>query len=148
VTDSVLRTYRTKLLFALRERDIPADRLATIIRAVETHVATTGEDPNTAFGPPETYAATFDPPAPRRTFDLAGISIPLLITGSALILVIDGIVAGGRFGIEPLYEVLVGLGFGVLAGIAWRKQVEPSPWWTATAITGIILCLGVLFGSL
>ena len=52
-----LQSYSTRLLLALRERDVPGPRIAEALAEVESHVAETGEEPETAFGPPREYAA-------------------------------------------------------------------------------------------
>jgi hypothetical protein len=51
-----LQSYRTRLLLALRERDVPGPRIAEALAEVESHVADTGEEPESAFGPPRQYA--------------------------------------------------------------------------------------------
>ena len=52
-----LQSYSTRLLLALRERDVPGPRIAEALAEVESHVAETGEEPEAAFGPPREYAA-------------------------------------------------------------------------------------------
>ena len=52
-----LQSYSTRLLLALRERDVPGPRIAETLAEVESHVAETGEEPEAAFGPPREYAA-------------------------------------------------------------------------------------------
>ncbi len=52
-----LQSYSTRLLLALRERDVPGPQIAEALAEVESHVAETGEEPETAFGPPREYAA-------------------------------------------------------------------------------------------
>ncbi|SDP16513.1 hypothetical protein SAMN04487905_102230 [Actinopolyspora xinjiangensis] len=49
--------YRDELTFALRMRDVPADRIGDVLAEVDTHVAETGEGPVEAFGTPGEYAA-------------------------------------------------------------------------------------------
>ncbi len=51
-----LTSYRTRLLLALRERDVPGPQIAEALAEVESHVAETGEEPESAFGPPRQYA--------------------------------------------------------------------------------------------
>lgn len=51
-----LQSYTTRLLLALRERNVPGPRVAEALAEVESHVAETGEQPETAFGPPREYA--------------------------------------------------------------------------------------------
>jgi hypothetical protein len=148
VNETDIRQYRTRLQFALRERQIPGDRIAEILAGLESRIARTGEHPATAFGSPDDYAATFDPAPLAKSFDLARLTIPFAIAISALILIIDGLAGDGRFGIEPLYVVLIGLGYGLLAALAWRKNTGPDPWWIATALTGLMLALGVIYGTL
>jgi hypothetical protein len=49
-------TYRSRLLLALRVRDVPGPRIAEALAEVDSHVAETGEDPTDAFGSPTEYA--------------------------------------------------------------------------------------------
>ncbi|MGJ7907666.1 HAAS signaling domain-containing protein [Actinopolyspora sp. H202] len=49
--------YRNELMFALRMREVPGDRVGDVLAEVETHVAETGQDPVEAFGTPGEYAA-------------------------------------------------------------------------------------------
>jgi hypothetical protein len=51
-----LETYRSRLLLALRLRDVPGPRIAEALAEVDSHVADTGEDPTEAFGSPADYA--------------------------------------------------------------------------------------------
>jgi len=51
-----LQSYSTRLLLALRERDVPGPRIAEALAEVESHVAETGEESEVAFGPPRQYA--------------------------------------------------------------------------------------------
>jgi hypothetical protein len=44
------------LLLALRLRDVPGARIGEVLAEVQSHVAETGEDPRSAFGPPREYA--------------------------------------------------------------------------------------------
>ncbi len=53
--------YTSDLLIALRLRDVPGERIGQIIAEVESHVAETGEDPQTAFGKPREYAKAVAP---------------------------------------------------------------------------------------
>ena len=51
-----LQSYSTRLLLALRERNVPGPQVAEALAEVESHVAETGEEPESAFGPPRQYA--------------------------------------------------------------------------------------------
>ncbi len=53
--------YTGDLLVALRLRDVPSERIGQIIAEVESHVADTGEDPQTAFGKAREYAKAVAP---------------------------------------------------------------------------------------
>ncbi|SFT82404.1 hypothetical protein SAMN04487904_109143 [Actinopolyspora lacussalsi subsp. righensis] len=48
--------YRNELMFALRMREVPGDRVGDVLAEVESHVAETGQDPVEAFGTPGEYA--------------------------------------------------------------------------------------------
>ena len=56
-TDDALTSYRNDLLLALRLGEVPGPRIAEALAEVDSHVAETREDPRTAFGPPQEYAA-------------------------------------------------------------------------------------------
>ncbi len=58
-------TYRRDLILALRTRNVAPDRIGEIVAEVQSHVADTGEDPLTAFGPPREYATRIAPPTGR-----------------------------------------------------------------------------------
>ncbi|SDR16300.1 HAAS signaling domain-containing protein [Actinopolyspora saharensis] len=79
--------YRNELMFALRVRDVPGDRIGDVLAEVETHVAESGEDPVEAFGTPGEYAARvaeeFGPAggSPRRAVLRPGV---LLVCALAL----------------------------------------------------------------
>ena len=51
-----LQDYTSRLLLALRQRDVPGPRIAEALAEVENHVAESGEDPEDAFGSPRAYA--------------------------------------------------------------------------------------------
>lgn len=51
-----LDTYRTRLVLALRLRDVPGVRIGEALAEVDSHVAETGEGPHDAFGDPVAYA--------------------------------------------------------------------------------------------
>lgn len=55
-TRTAEQTYREHLLYHLRMRDLPGDRIGEALAEVEAHTAETGEDPREAFGPPKAYA--------------------------------------------------------------------------------------------
>ena len=57
-----LQRYTRGLMFALRVRHVPSDRIGEVVAEVESHIAETGEDPRDAFGPPQRYAVAVTGP--------------------------------------------------------------------------------------
>ncbi|MFW3169757.1 HAAS signaling domain-containing protein [Geodermatophilus sp. CPCC 206100] len=115
-------SYRRELLFALRMRHVPPQRIGEIIAEVESHVADTGESPLEAFGPAKEYAAGFAGPRPRgaRT---AGVVLTLL--GAAC----GWLIATGVF------------------AMVHHESVAGLPAWVAVAV-GALLWVPALFTQL
>ena len=136
-----LQSYSTRLLLALRERDVPGPRIAEALAEVESHVAETGEEPEAAFGPPRQYAAAV---AAALSPDGGRLGEQRLVSwgrtvaaGAAGFLGADALIDGavgvstgedGAFGLPA--AVSVGLGvlvLGVLAAcfvIAFRRPTD------------------------
>lgn len=60
-TDKNTKAYLDTLSIRLRMLDVPGTRIGEILAEVEAHVATTGEPPQEAFGPPAEYARQWAP---------------------------------------------------------------------------------------
>ena len=128
-TDDALTSYRNDLLLALRLGEVPGPRIAEALAEVDSHVAETGEDPRTAFGPPQEYAAELLAVlAPGRTPGWRGW-LGSLRASDLLVAVValagawslsDGLfaLAAGTSSSLPLPPaVAVGLGAALLAGL-------------------------------
>jgi hypothetical protein len=59
--------YRDNLIFALRARNVPGEKIGQIVAEVEAHVAESGEDPVEAFGRPRDYAREWARTTGRRS---------------------------------------------------------------------------------
>lgn len=139
-----LDTYRSRLLLALRLRDVPGPRIAEALAEVDSHVAETGEDPTAAFGRPADYArrlhGALDADAPRGTVRgfLRGLtwhelSIGLLsLTGAGLLANAVGALGAGAprtLGLPTGLALALGLVLlGVVAGLLARSlRVQRDP---------------------
>lgn len=140
-TDDTLSSYREKLLFSLRVRDVPGARIGDVLAEVESHVAETGEDPFEAFGPPREYAAqvagvTGRVGRWRLTPGTAGVSLLIglgafaagsWVLGGLLGLLADE--ADGALGLPPTMELFLGLvvGAAVIALLVRHTRREADP---------------------
>jgi hypothetical protein len=138
-----LETYRSRLLLALRLRDVPGPRIAEALAEVDSHVAETGEDPAEAFGSPKAYALrlsrALDPDAPtgvrRLVRGLGWTHLLLAVLSSAgTWLLSDGLFALGAgrpasAGLSSTAAVLLGLALlgatGALIARATRSEADP-----------------------
>lgn len=59
--------YVDNLIFALRMRNVPGERIGEIVAELEAHIAESGEDPADAFGKPREYARTWAREAGHRS---------------------------------------------------------------------------------
>lgn len=66
--EKMMDEYRQSLIFALRMKDVPGDRIGEIVAEVESHVADTGEEPTRAFGAPKMYAHVVTEGRPRESW--------------------------------------------------------------------------------
>ncbi|PJJ55427.1 hypothetical protein [Compostimonas suwonensis] len=111
MTDEV-RRYTNRLVFELRLRDVPGEVIGDAVAQVESHVADTGESPESAFGRPRDYARSWAAPRhPVRRW-------PLYLANGALgfgfgCLLILGILGAARneevaWGLSPVIAIVVG----------------------------------------
>jgi hypothetical protein len=98
--------YIDELVFALRLRDVSRDRIGQVVADVETHVATTGEDPVDAFGTAAEYAMRV----------AARLRMP--ITTWADVLRAYPPVLGAMLAVDSLWGVLTGYRAAVSVGEA------------------------------
>jgi hypothetical protein len=156
-----LTRYRTELLFALREKQIPGSRISEIIAAVEHRVAQSGEDPNTVFGSPAAYAASIDAEDNASAIDWSVAWIAVATGGAAVLLGMYGLLrlllgddafpGSDLFGIQPFFVFVIGIVFAGLtvllvrmnshpSGVAAQGPVEgPGTWWIALGIVALLL---------
>ncbi len=120
-TDDALTSYRNDLLLALRLGEVPGPRIAEALAEVDSHVAETGEDPRTAFGPAQEYAAellaVLDPGRrPGWRGYLGSLRASDLLV--ALVAVVGGwSLADGLFALASGTSSSVGLPAAVAAGV-------------------------------
>lgn len=102
------RKWRDELIYHLRMKDIPGDRIGDILLEVESHIGETGETPAEAFGDAKHYAATHaeatPPPPEERTTSNAGL---ILIGVSSF--VGAGLYASGAIAIGKGEDAYLGL---------------------------------------
>lgn len=118
-----IRRYCDDLLLALRMQEVPGQRIGEVITEVRAHLADSGEDPVTAFGAPEEYAASF---AADRGPASAGQRFRECLTAAGFGLggwwLADGVIAmaiGDRAVLGPLP-----LAVAVLAGVGGPWVLE------------------------
>ncbi|GAA3935081.1 hypothetical protein [Microbacterium soli] len=119
MTNERASEYLDELRLSLELQDTHEDRIADVLRQVESHIADTHEDPYDSFGSPQDYAKQYAPSsAPIRFWPLVVASVLLAVAGGWFLSkgIID--LVGGRpllWGIEPLWGVVV----GALLLVAW-----------------------------
>jgi hypothetical protein len=160
-----LTRYRTELLFALRQKQIPGSRISEIIAAVEHRVTRSGEDPNTVFGSPAEYAASIATVDAASAIDwsVAWIAIATggasgFLTAYGLLRLLpgeDAVSGSDLFGIQPFFVFLIGIVFAGLAVLHVRRYIHPSgvathgpvegpgTWWVALGIVALMLGIPV-----
>ena len=176
-TDDGVRRYRDRLLYSLRMRDVPGERIGQVLAEVEAHVAETGEDPVEAFGPPQEYAVqvvavTGRVGRWRLTPRVAVVSLLIALgafaatswTMGGLVGLVADSPEGGPFGLGPFQELVLGLvvGAAVMAVLVrhTRREEDPVldprtgrvtdqlPGWAPPAAFGAVFVAVVGFGLL
>ncbi|MDP2710698.1 MAG: hypothetical protein Q8O56_05730 [Solirubrobacteraceae bacterium] len=127
MTDGPTNSYETRLVLALRHRDVSGGRIGEVLAEVQSHLAESGERADDAFGSPEDYADRVaastsersSPHLPARF--LAAVCLPAAAGGAALAEGVHRLGAGGRtdlgwFAAPPL--AMIGAGALLLAAVA------------------------------
>ncbi|MDR6867718.1 hypothetical protein J2Y69_002322 [Microbacterium resistens] len=129
---TTVTAYTQQLIFALRLRDIPGDVIGDAVAQVESHVADTGEDPVTAFGPAREYAATFGPRTPlarRWSWYVTNGALGALF-GVILAIGIAGQIRDEplAWGVSPWAAIALGvlgiLGYFIAATVFWADRIK------------------------
>lgn len=127
MTDDVTSSYETRLVLALRHRDVPGTRIGEVLAEVQSHLADSGESVTEAFGSPEDYAARVAASTPERATPtspawlLAAVLVPGVAGGAALAEGVYRLGAGGRTDLGWLAApplALIAVGAMLLAGVA------------------------------
>lgn len=131
---ALVQTYLNDLLFALRMRGVPGDRIAEALAEVQSHTAETGEDPQGAFGPPKAYADQLaavlgkaERPAPFwrsvLTWSTAAYGLAGALGGWLLLAGVDALSADrrGPLGLPGVGAVVAGLAVLAALMVALRR---------------------------
>lgn len=124
--------YTRELIFALRLRDVPGEVIGDAVAQVESHVADTGEDPVSAFGPAREYAKTFgEPKSPARRWPWYVLNWAIgFLFGCVLLIGVMAQVRGDStyWGLPPVVLVVVGaiglVGYLVALTLIWADRVK------------------------
>lgn len=118
------QTWRDQLIYHLRMKDVPGDRIGDILLEVESHLRETGETPVEAFGEAREYAEAhfeMNPPlAPKRSPIASLIGIGLTSFAGAAIYA-SGVIAIGKgddvwLGVNPWVAFIAGAAI-LIAGL-------------------------------
>ena len=125
-TPTATRRYTQSLTTWLQLREVDGQRIGEILAEVEAHVADSGEDPETAFGPARRYAEQFGT-SPRRWGLTRRSLLVAALAGAGGWLLADGffaLVLGGATALGlPGWWALV-LGLALLAAVFLRLPVN------------------------
>jgi hypothetical protein len=136
--------YLRRLRTELRARGVPGGRIGEVLAEVDTHVADTGEDPASAFGPPEGYAARIaeetgaTPEASTSTARRFLTGVP--ITAGTL-LAVEGVVGlvRDRAAAVTLAVLLAALLLPVLNQVAGPRARRSDGLGCATAVGSLVV---------
>lgn len=95
-----LGRYNERLMFALRMREVPGERIGEVLAEVEAHVAESGEDPASSFGRPQDYAAEVAAAAgaSRSPWRLAPVTVAICLVIAAGAWAAVYLLTGAAFG--------------------------------------------------
>lgn len=135
MSDALSHSYQTRLVTALRRRDVSGTRIGEILAEIESHLAESGESVTDAFGSPEDYAARLVESTPARDSRtpfawLLPAVLPLgLAGGVALAEGAYRLGAGGRtdwgwFEVAPLAQVGIGAALLAILVLLVRPHVD------------------------
>lgn len=136
--------YLRRLRAELHARGVPSGRLGEVLAEVDTHVADTGEDPASAFGPPEKYAARIAEET-GATPEASTSAARRLLTGvpatAGTLLAVEGVVGLVRDRAAPvtlavLLAALLLPALSQLAGLSVRRSTGLG---CATALGAVVL---------
>lgn len=156
--------WRDALLFQLRMKDVPGDRIGDILLEVESHLRETGESPENAFGDAKAYAneraaSEVTSHAPVKTGKGAGLGLIAAASFAGSYMYTAGAIGAGRgedtvLWLPPIATLLIGA--AILAGVLMqlpvdliRHPVTREPLFGAWKnwrwiVVGIVAVLGVL----
>lgn len=129
--------YLTALAEELEVRDVPLGAVEQIVREVRSHLAESGEDPVSAFGPAKRYADGFAPRARSHEMVVAAVVSALLGAGGAFFALSGafGLIDGSArlWGLPPwarlaLGGLLLGAGVVMLVGMTIRSRRRAAAW--------------------
>jgi hypothetical protein len=126
MSDGLTSSYETRLVLALRHRDVPGTRIGEVLAEVRSHLAESGESVTEAFGSPEDYAARVAAATPERVTPtsparLAAVVVQAAAGAAALAEGVYRLGAGGRTDLGWLAApplALIAVGAMLLAGVA------------------------------
>ena len=125
-TTTTTRRYTQSLTTWLQLREVDGQRIGEIVAEVEAHVAESGEDPETAFGPARRYAEQFGTPPQRWGSGRRGLLVAA-VSGLGGWLLADGFstlaLGGGTTLGLPGWLALV-LGLALLTAVFLRLPVN------------------------
>lgn len=116
--------YFKTLAMGLRQRKLSEDRIADVLREVQSHLQETGQRPEEAFGSPKEYAARFPKgstisPGTRVAY-LAAFTLMAIIT----VKVFTGQVLGISLGFPGTFVYLGATALVTFALIAWSNVLQ------------------------
>jgi hypothetical protein len=141
--------YCDALLLALRMRELPGDRIGSVLTEVRAHLADSGEDPVETFGTPEDYAEVLTAERPARSRQ---DRIREGLTGAAFLLgvcwLLEGAIAlatGAAATLGPTPPVAAAL---AAAGAPWvlEQLVSSSRARVVRGVVAFVLAATVLGG--
>lgn len=119
--------WRDSLVYHLRMKEIPGDRIGDILLEVDTHLQESGETPEVAFGDAKSYARTRVESMPAKVTDDSSVLTiaALAFVGSALY--VDGAWSLGDrtdafFGLNPWIAFVLGAAV-IFIGL-WRLPMD------------------------
>lgn len=126
--------YIDNLMFALRMRNVPGEKVGQIVAEVEAHLAESGEDPVDAFGKPREYAKAWAADAghsadrAKRLRFILGVAMAGAGGFLAAIGGIRTVIGDALWGSHPAVGLLVGvilMGGGAFIVPKEHKIVDP-----------------------